>query len=101
MKAGKERMSKTNTLVQLTDVWETTPADQWTEGVSFPGHSEVTTGYHTIYAYDALDNLTSVTQGTQPARTFNYDSLKRLSSAWNLESGTTSYQYDANGNLTV
>jgi YD repeat-containing protein len=32
----------------------------------------------TSYQYDTLDDLTSVTQGTQPQRTFVYDSLKRL-----------------------
>src|SRR5438132_7402728 len=97
--AGKERMSQTNALGQLKDVWEITSTDQWTEGVSFPGHGEVTSGYHTLYAYDALDDLTSVTQGVQPARTFSYDSLKRLTSASNPESGTVNYGYDENGNV--
>ena len=32
-------------------------------------------------------------------RTFVYDSLSRLYSATNPESGTTLYRYDANGNL--
>ena len=99
--AGKERMSQTNALGQLTDVWEITPADQWTVSVSFPNHPEVTSGYRTTYGYDCLDDLTSVTQAPQPARTFNYDSLKRLVSATNPESGTVSYQYDENGNLRV
>ena len=53
----------------------------------------------TSYAYDPLDNLKSVTQSTQPQRTFNYDSLKRLSSASNPESGTVNYEYYANSNL--
>jgi len=33
------------------------------------------------------------------ARTFVYDSLSRLTSATNPESGSTLYSYDANGNL--
>src|SRR4029079_5523784 len=82
--AGKERMSQTNALGQLKDVWEITAADSWTEDISFPGHSEVTKAYHTTYAYDALDNLTTVSQGGQ-TRTFVYDSLKRLISATNPE----------------
>ena len=53
----------------------------------------------TAYAYDALGNLTGVTQGSQ-TRTFAYDSLSRLRSARNPESGTTAYTYDNNGNLT-
>ena len=53
----------------------------------------------TDYSYNALDNLTRVTQGTQ-TRTFAYDSLSRLTSATNPESGAIAYSYDNNGNLT-
>ena len=102
--AGKQRMSQTNALGQLTDVWEITAADPSTVAVSFPGHTEVTAGYHTSYGYtDTLDDLTSVTQVSAQAtqtRSFSYDSLKRLISATNPENGTISYQYDDNGNLT-
>jgi YD repeat-containing protein len=62
----------------------------------------------TSYLYDALNDLTKVCQGGafvntvcqsgQP-RTFAYDSLARLTSATNPESGTTTYTYDNNGNL--
>jgi RHS repeat-associated protein len=48
--------------------------------------------YTTSYTYNALDDLTTVTQGSQ-TRTFGYDSLSRLTSATNPESGTTSYTY--------
>jgi YD repeat-containing protein len=59
-------------------------------------------------AYDTLDNLLSVTQAglTNSAcagsvsRCFTYDSLSRLWTANNTESGATSYAYDDNGNLT-
>ncbi len=54
--------------------------------------------YSTAYAYDVLDNLTDVTQGAQ-GRSFSYNSLGRLWSATNPESGTTTYTYDNNGNL--
>jgi RHS repeat-associated protein len=54
----------------------------------------------TSYNYDVLGNLTTVTQGTQ-IRTFTYDSLTRLRTAINPESGTVNYQYDDNGNLLV
>ena len=53
----------------------------------------------TSYSYDALGNLRTVNQNTQ-TRTFLYDSLSRLTTATNPESGTISYQYDNNGNLT-
>ncbi len=81
--AGKRRKSETDALGRLVKVWED-PSGM---------------NYLTSHAYDALDNLTSVTQGQQ-TRTFVYDSLKRLMRATSPESGVTSYAYDANGNLT-
>ena len=53
----------------------------------------------THHAYDTLGNLTTVTQGAQ-IRTFACDALSRLKQATNPESGTISYSYDPNGNLT-
>lgn len=60
----------------------------------------------TLYSYDGLNNLTRVEQhgGTTDSskwriRTFTYDSLSRLLTATNPESGTISYSYDADGNL--
>ncbi len=80
---GKARKSVTDALGRLIQVYED-PA-----GVN----------YLTSYSYDVLDNLATVTQGSQ-TRTFVYDSLKRLTSATNPESGAITYQYDNNGNLT-
>jgi YD repeat-containing protein len=45
-------------------------------------------------------NLKKVIQGAQQ-RTFTYDSLSRLRTATNPESGTITYQYDDTGNLIV
>ena len=98
---GKQRMSLTNALGQLKDVWEITGSDSETEAVSFPGHAEVTAGYHTSYEYDGVGNMTKVTQGAQAPRLFVYDTLGRLQSATNPENGTLNYQYDENGNLVV
>jgi RHS repeat-associated protein len=81
--AGKQRQSVTDGLGRLATVYEDP------SGLN----------YSTSYSYDTLDNLTTVSQGSQ-TRTFVYDSLKRLASATNPESGTISYQYDANGDLT-
>ncbi len=103
--AGKQRVSKSDALGRLTEVWEVTPNDP----VKYPGVSAiqgaVTTGllasaygYQTVYDYDALGNLRKVTQGTQSPRVFVYDSLGRLTSAQNPESGFVSYTYDENGN---
>ncbi|MEK6288739.1 MAG: RHS repeat-associated core domain-containing protein [Acidobacteriota bacterium] len=104
--AGKQRISKTDGLGRLTDVWEIRSADTvtGTEPVTFPNHPEVAAGYRTKYSYDALDDLTQVKQqigttGTTQTRTFVYDGLKRLTSAFNPESGSVSYTYDENSNL--
>lgn len=106
--AGVQRVGKTDSLGRLTEVWEVRSPDaaSGTESVSFPIPTElssvvpaVSAGYKSAYTYDALGNLSNVTQGTQPARVFNYDSLSRISSAQIPEGGTVSYTYDGNGNL--
>jgi len=84
--AGKDRQSTTDALGRLIQVVE----DPGTGGL----------GYVTAYAYDQLDNLKTVTQGTR-TRSFTYDSLSRLVRAANPESGTVLYNYDANGNLVL
>ncbi len=60
----------------------------------------------TLYTYDALANLLTVTQkgGTTDStkwrvRSFTYDSLSNLLTATNPESGLITYTYDDNGNL--
>ena len=68
-----------------------------TQATEDPGVGNL--AYATTYAYDPLDNLTTVTQGVQ-TRSFVYSSLSRLWSATNPESGTTHYCYDDAGNLT-
>jgi len=82
--AQKKRKSVTDALGRLIEVYEDP------DGVN----------YLTSYKYDTLDNLTRVTQGNQQ-RDFVYDSLKRLTSAANPESGVVTYKYDDNGNLLV
>ena len=62
-------------------------------------------GATTTYTYDALDNLTGVTQLGVVGRSFSYSSLGRLTSATNPEtgplgaSGTSTSAYDGDGNL--
>ena len=85
--AGKQRISKTNALGQLINVWEVTAADSNTEAITF-GSSGLN-AYKTSYGYDTLNNLTTVNQGSQ-TRSFSYSSLSRLLSANNPESGTIS-----------
>jgi RHS repeat-associated protein len=80
---GKSRKSQTDGLGRLTSVWEDPTA----------------LNYQTNYTYDALDDLVTVVQNSSRNRNFTYDSLKRLTSASNPESGTVSYVYDADGNV--
>jgi YD repeat-containing protein len=70
--------------------------------------NEPAIGATTTYAYDNLNNLTSVsttasTAGVAPTnyvgRSFTYSSLRRLTSATNPESAMTSYAYWPGGNL--
>ncbi len=97
--AGKQRISKTNALGQLKEVWEIlSGSETGSESVSFP-NTGIAHGFRTAYSYDTLNNLTTVNQGVQ-TRAFTYDSLSRLLTATNPESGLISYVYDNNGNLT-
>jgi RHS repeat-associated protein len=99
--AGNMRKSCTDALGHLTKVWED------------PG-SAPHLNYETDYQYNALDNLLCAVQKATDAspfttcaaapaawrpRSFQYDSLSRITSATNPESGTISYSYDVNGNL--
>lgn len=91
--AGKTRESFTDGLGRLTEL------------VEDPSGLDYTTNY----TYDALSNLTGVTQAGSRQRTFVYDSLSRLTSSTNPESNTevmspyssvpTTYSYDGDGNL--
>jgi RHS repeat-associated protein len=89
--AGKVRKSYADGLGRMAGVWEDP------SGLN----------YETDYSYDTLNNLTGVTQkgGASSSywrtRTFEYDWLSRLTSATNPESGTTTYTYDANGNVVT
>ena len=98
--AGKVRQGLTDSLDRLVELYED-PSNL---------------NYQTSYAYDTLDNLVTVTQGSQQ-RFFMYDSLERpirsripeqvTNSTLNLSdpltsnsSWTSGYQYDNNGNPT-
>ncbi len=83
--ASKQRKSVTDALGRLKTVYEP--------------DSGGTLNVNTDYTYDVLNNLLTVSQGSQ-TRTFSYDNLSRLTQAVNPESGTVSYGYDPNGNLT-
>ncbi len=89
--AGKPRRSRVDGLGRLVRVDEPNASNDL-GSASAPAQP-------TVYEYDALSNLLSVTQGIQ-SRSYSYSSLSRLISATNPESGTVSYAYDSDGNLT-
>ncbi|HXX20148.1 MAG TPA: RHS repeat-associated core domain-containing protein [Candidatus Acidoferrum sp.] len=99
-----QRISQVDGLGRLASVCEVT-STTLTVGITGSttpaacGQDISATGFLTTYAYDALDNLNSVTQGPLNARSFVYDSLSRLTSAANPEAGATAYTYDADGNV--
>jgi RHS repeat-associated protein len=88
--AGNSRQSCADGLGRVTSVWE----------------APTTYNFETVYAYNTLNDLLSVTQeggsssSNWRSRSFVYDSLSRLTSAYNPESGTIAYAYDLNGNET-
>jgi len=88
--ADKFRRSITNGLGQLCRIDEPNGGNELGTVVS-PNQA-------TSYTYDTLGNLTEIVQGGQ-TRTFIYNSLSRLLSGTNPESGTFTYTYDPNGNL--
>lgn len=101
---NRERWVRTNEQNRIVEVVEPNPA----------GDGSLTTGgYKTNYAYDALNNLITVTQGQgAQTRSFKYDSLSRLTNqklaerdATLSDSGSTGstwsdyFKYDNRGNL--
>lgn len=55
--------------------------------------------YTTLYAYNALDNLTQITNSLGKNTVLTYDSLGRKTGINDPQMGAWTYQYDANGNL--
>ncbi len=89
---GNQRTNQTDGLGRLTAVMEAPNVS----GFKF----------QTTYTYDPLNDLTGVTQNGSNSsnarvRNFVYDSLGRLTSAQNPESGTITYTYDLNGNVAT
>ena len=87
--AGKVQRNKVDGLARLITF------DEPSDAANTLG-SQSSSTQATNYKYDALGNLTLVTQGNQ-TRSFSYSSVGRLLSASNPESGVIDYEYDANG----
>jgi YD repeat-containing protein len=102
--AGCQQTTVTDALGRLTQVIEDPSSTVSCNGNSPSSHF----AYSTSYSYDAMDDLKVVNQSGR-TRSFLYDSLKRLVSANNPETGLICYgkmsggncteSYDASGNL--
>lgn len=79
--AGHQIKSQTNGLKQLSKSFEPDPTN----------NNSLT--LQTTYTYTVLEQLTSLTEGSQ-TRTYGYDDAGRMTSMATPESGTTNYQYN-------
>jgi RHS repeat-associated protein len=112
-----EMLMQTDGNLAIYDRSVNPPAGLWSTGTNLSA-VDPSVAMRTLYSYDALGNLLCVEQhgnaatgtgcsapassdATSPwrVRRFTYDSLSRLLTATNPESGQISYSYDADGNL--
>jgi RHS repeat-associated protein len=92
------RISQTDGLGRLSSLCEVSSTTLPVGSSPTPsacGQDIAATGFLTTYSYDPLDNLTGVSQTGLNSRSFTYDSLSRLLTATNPESGATTYKYDS------
>ena len=111
--SGVQKISQVDGLGRLLSVCEVTSTTLTvgTDHTPAACNQDISaTGFLTTYTYDALGDLTSVSQGgSLNQRTFTYDSLSRLITTTNPEAGTTCFgtwsgsacneSYDANSNV--
>jgi RHS repeat-associated protein len=89
-----QKISQPDALGRLLSVCEISATTYGAQSPASCGLDISGTGFLTTYAYDPMGDLQSVQQAGMPNRAFTYDSLSRLMSAYNPESGTTSYTYN-------
>ena len=94
---GKWRRSRVNGIGQLVEVDEPNAVGATVASTGCPGTGEPI--WVTSYANDLLGNLTQVIQNGSHTRTFTYDSLSRLLTSANPETGTITYTYNADSTV--
>ncbi len=94
--AHVQHIQQTNGIGQLTNVCEVTSEPYAGVSPSSCGLYYGGNGFLTSYAYDPLNDLTSVSQHGV-SRSFNYDAMSRLILATNPEAGATNYYYTTSG----
>jgi YD repeat-containing protein len=90
---GRWRRSTTDALGRLIKVDEPNAPGATVNTNGCPGTGEPI--WVTSYTYDTFGNLKQALQNASRQRNFTYDSLSRLLTAGNPESGTTTYKYDS------
>jgi YD repeat-containing protein len=95
----KQKQYEYDGLGRLTSVCEITSGT----GSSICAQAVSKTGFWTKYTYNTLNRLTQVSmnaQGTPQNRNYTYDSIGRVLSEANPESGTVNYTYDSASGCT-
>jgi RHS repeat-associated protein len=93
---GRWRRSRADALGRLVEVDEPNAIGATVASTGCPGTGEPI--WVSSYTYDGLNNLTQVVQNGSHQRGFTYDSLSRLLTSSNPETGTITYKYDSDTN---
>ena len=94
---GKWRRSRINGLGQLVEVDEPNSPTATVASTGCPGTGEPI--WVTSYTNDVLGDLTQVVQNGSHTRTFTFDSLSRLLTSSNPETGLITYTYNPDSTL--
>jgi RHS repeat-associated protein len=96
---GKWRRSGVDGLGRLIEVDEPNSTTSTVAATGCPGTGEQI--WITSYSYENLGNLTNILQNGSHQRPFTYDSLSRLLTSQNPETGKITYTYYADGTVNT